>query len=277
MHRRQFLRNTALFAGLTAFAGSSALHAEVHRLGRFGIQLYTLRSLMQNDVSGTLQLVAELGYKEVEFAGYFNHPALEIRGMLDTAGLSAPSTHVELADIRDRLDKTIETAATIGHDYIVMPWLQDHERQSLDQFKSYADLFNIAGEKCLAAGITFAYHNHMFEFDALDGIEPYELLLVETDPALVKMELDLFWTIKAGRDPIAYFKRFPGRFPLCHVKDLAANGDMVNVGRGTIDFGRIFAKSKLAGLKHYFVEHDQPADPHLSAYESAETLKKLTF
>ncbi len=277
MNRRNFLKNTALFTGLATLIGGHAVYAGARRLDRIGIQLYTLRSLMKENVQTTLGAVAGLGYKEVEFAGHFNHSPRDIQSFLDTEGLTAPSTHVELTDIRDRLEATIEDAATIGHDYIVLPWLQSHERETLDQFKGYAELFNKVGEKCRDAGMSFAYHNHMFEFDPIDGVEPYELLLAETNSDLVKMELDLFWTIKAGRDPIAYFKRFPGRFPLCHVKDMAANGDMVNVGHGTIDFGRIFSKSSLAGLKHYFVEHDQPVDAYISAAESAETLKNLTF
>ncbi len=277
INRRNFLRNTALLTGAVTIANGSALFAHSNRLDRIGIQLYTLRSLMKKSMPDTLSFVADLGYKEVEFAGYFDHKPTEVRKMLDGAGLTAPSVHVDLADVRDRLSETIAAADAMGHKFIVVPWLRSHERASLDQFKGYVDLFNKVGEECNKAGITFAYHNHTFEFDPLDGVEPYELFLAKTDPELVKMQLDLFWTIKAGRDPITYFKRFPGRFPLCHVKDMAANGDMVNVGKGTIDFGRIFAERKLAGLKHYFVEHDQPVDARISARESVETLKALSF
>ncbi|MEX0298658.1 MAG: sugar phosphate isomerase/epimerase family protein [Kordiimonas sp.] len=277
INRRNFLRSTAHIAGAAALVNGSTLFAKSNYLNRIGIQLYTLRSLMKESVPETLNLVSSLGYKEVEFAGYFDHKPTDVKKMLNQAGLTAPSVHVDLADVRDRLSETIATAEAIGHKFIVVPWLRSHERESLDQFKGYVELFNKVGEECKKAGITFAYHNHEFEFEPLDGVEPYELFLAETDPDLVKMQLDLFWTIKAGRDPITYFKRFPGRFPLCHVKDMAANGDMVNVGKGTIDFGRIFAKSQLAGLKHYFVEHDQPTDARTSAKESITTLKALTF
>ena len=277
MNRRNFLKNTALLAGMVALPAGAGLYASGQKLDRIGIQLYTLRSLMKENVSDTLKLVSGLGYKEVEFAGYYGIAPTELRKILDGEDLTAPSMHVGLVHIQNRLEQLIEAAHIVGHNYIVMPWLQPLARLSLDQYKGYADLFNKAGEKCQKAGITLAYHNHDFEFDVLDGEEPYEVLLARTDPKLVKMQMDLYWAVKAGKDPIAYFKRFPGRFPLCHVKDMAENGDIVNVGYGTIDFAKIFAQSDLAGIQHYFVENDRPKDARQAAAQSIETLKKLTF
>ncbi|MBL4837571.1 MAG: sugar phosphate isomerase/epimerase [Kordiimonadaceae bacterium] len=277
MNRRNFLKNTALLAGMIAFPASSALYASDRKLERIGIQLYTLRTLMKENVQDTLKMVADLGYHEVEFAGYFGKSPVELRQILDGEGLAAPSMHVGLMHIQTRLDQLIEAAHIVGHKYIVMPWLQQQDRETLDQFKDYAELFNKAGEKCQKAGISLAYHNHAFEFDILDGEEPYEVLLARTDPKLVKMQMDLYWAVKAGKDPIAYFKRFPGRFPLCHVKDMAADGSIVNVGHGTINFAKIFAQSDLAGIQHYFVENDHPQDARQAAAQSIETLKTLSF
>ena len=140
-----------------------------------------------------------------------------------------------------------------------------------------AELFNKVGEKCQEAGLQFGYHNHDFEFDSLDGQIPYDLLLQGTDPKLVQMELDIYWIKKAGKDPLAYFERYRGRFALCHVKDMTEAEEMVDVGEGEIDFAEIFSKSEEAGLKHYFVEHDHPEDPLKSIKTSFKYLKQLEF
>jgi len=210
---------------------------------------------MKEDFTGTIKKVAEIGYKEVEFAGYFDNDPKDVRALLADLGLSAPATHLPIQVFRDHLDETIETAKIIGHHYLVCPWISPEER-TLENYKAMTELFNKVGEKCQGAGLQFGYHNHDFEFESLDGQIPYDLLLQGTDPKLVQMELDLFWIIKAGKDPLAYFERYRGRFALCHVKDMTDAGKMVDVGQGQIDFAKIFSKSEEAGLKHYFVEID---------------------
>ena len=245
-------------------------------LERIGVQLYTVRSLMEQDVAGTLEQVAAVGYDEVEFAGYFDHSPAEIRSLLDQFGLAAPAVHVGIDRLRSELGAVLEEAQTIGHRYIVCPWLDEDER-SIDQYKEHAAFFNEVGAACKEAGIQFAYHNHDFEYEVIDGQVPYDVLLDETEADLVQMELDLYWINKAGHDPMAYFERDPGRYTLCHVKDMAAGETMVPVGQGAIDFGAIFAQSEQAGLAHYFVEHDHPDDPMASITTSYTHLKDLRF
>ncbi len=150
-------------------------------------------------------------------------------------------------------------------------------RTSLDGYRSMADRFNRVAERAKAAGLTFGYHNHDFEFEPLEGRMPWDVLLEETDPALVKLELDLYWITKAGGDPFKYLTEHPGRFPLVHVKDMATDGSMVDVGAGTIDFAALFARSGQAGIKHYFVEHDNPGEPFQSLAASYRYLRNLEF
>jgi sugar phosphate isomerase/epimerase len=251
--------------------------AAKRRLDKVGIQLYTVRDRMAVDLPGTLQRLAEIGYREVEFAGYFDHSPAEIHTLLDDLGLTSPSAHTLLQPMRDTPAELIETALAIGHEYIVLGWLQPEERTSLDDYRRHAELINGFGEQCLGAGLKFAYHNHDFEFEALDGMRPMDLLLAETDPQLMQVELDLYWINKAGADAFAYFEKHPGRFPLCHVKDMAEDGSMADVGSGGINFAALFAASDLAGFRHYYVERDDAADTLASAANSFSAVSRLEF
>ena len=242
-------------------------------IGPAGIQLYTLREIVRRDMAGTLRDLGRIGYREVEFAGYHGHAPRDIREWLDHAGLSAPSAHVPIETLRTDLDAAISAAGVIGHRYLVLPWVP--APTTLDAWGELARECNRFGEACRAAGIGFAYHNHDFEFAPTGGRVPYDVLLEELDPELVAMELDLYWAVKAGRDPVALFGRHPGRFPLVHVKDMDAGQRMTEVGSGRIDFGRIFAHAGRAGVAHYFVEHDDPADPMASVRTSFVNLQSL--
>ncbi len=273
MKRRDFLA-VAMAAPLTA--STAAARAE-RSLEKIGLQLYTVRSLMAKDFEGTLREVAAAGYHEVEFAGYYQRPADQIKALLQDLQLDAPAAHVGLKPVRDQLDELIEQARTIGHRFLIVPSLPESERGSLDAYRRIAAEFNRFGERCKEAGLRFGYHNHAFEFQAIEGRLPYEILLNETDPALVAMEVDLFWMISAKQDPLSYFERHPGRFVLCHVKDMDSSGGMVDVGSGTIDFRTLFAKADQAGLRHFIVEHDRPAAPLASIRASCEYLKRLRF
>ncbi len=244
-------------------------------LGVLGIQLYTLRSEMQRHVAETLAGVAEIGYREVEFAGYFGHGPSEIREMLNATGLSSPAAHVTVEPTLEGWSATLEAAATMGHEHLVVAWIPPAMRTSLDDWRRTAALFNRAGEEAGAAGIQFAYHNHDFEFEVIDGRVPFDVLCEESDPELVKIELDLFWIIHGGGDPLAFFERWPGRVPLVHVKGRTADGLMVDVGAGVIDWAAIFAQRDQAGIRHYFVEHDEPGDAFASARASYEYLSRL--
>ena len=293
MNRRTFLKSSAV-AGLGGLALFNAGCAEsqdyaveeatseaapaARALERIGVQLYTVRSILENDFVAGIEQVAAIGYNEVEFAGYYDHSPADVRALLDRVGLTAPAVHVGIDILRDNLDGVLEAAQIVGHQYVVCPYLAEDQR-TLDHYKQHAAFFNEVGQKCKEAGIQFAYHNHDFEFFETDGQIPFDVLLAETDAGLVKMELDLFWIKKGGHDALTYFQNHPGRFPLCHVKDMAgdAEGTMTPVGKGTIDFGSIFAQSEQAGLVHYFVEHDHPDDPMQSITDGYAHLKALRF
>jgi sugar phosphate isomerase/epimerase len=267
--------------------------AEDHKIEKIGLQLYTVRDLMKQDFDGTLAKVAAVGYKEVEFAGYFDHSPKDVRAAVDRHSLTAPSAHIDYKSLSDdKFPAVIEAAKVVGHEYLVNPWIDEEIRKQPDAWKHAAENFNHAGEACKKAGIQFAYHNHWFEFLPVNGKLPYDLLLTECDPNLVKMELDLCWITVGGQDPLKYFDRYPGRFPLVHVKDVkrvppvTAGGaqdfgssmkDMTEVGSGIIDWKKIFAQSDKAGIKHYFVEHDNPKKPQESIKTSYDYLARLRF
>ena len=281
LNRRTFLRQTACSAVGGALATSlMRSEAQAAKLSKIGVQLYTVRAEMAKDFDGSLKKIAELGFKEVEFAGYFNRTPEQIKTLLTQLGLDAPSAHVPLADLGDNLGKTIEAAKVIGYRYLICPFLMPNDRKTLDQYKQHAALFNKAGEACKKAGIQFGYHNHDFEFVAIDGKLPFDVLLAETDKNLVKIELDLYWIVKANQDPVAFLKQHGNRVVLFHVKDLdkTPKRGITEVGNGTIDFKTIFAKAPKGAIKHYLVEQDvTPGSPFDSLKFSIETLKKLEF
>jgi len=275
MNRRTFI-GTSIAAAVAA--SRPAWPGETHHIERVGLQLYTVRDLMKKDFDSTIAKVAEIGYKEVEFAGYFGKSPQEVRKILDGNKLTSPSEHVPYDTIEKEWPETLEAAHTIGQKFIVCPWIDVTQRKESDGWKHAAEAFNRAGEAAQKVGIQFAYHNHAFEFepsDTLGGKMPYDFLLENTDPKLVKMEMDLCWITVGGQDPVKYFDRYPGRFPLVHVKDWTTKGPggndyggatgaskkpghMTDVGQGEIDFKRIFAQSGKAGIQHYFVENDEP-------------------
>jgi len=273
MERRTFV--AAIAAAMAA--GADPLRAcapsPQARAPGLGIQLYTLRSEMERDFEGTLARVAEIGYREVEFAGYFDRSAADVRATLDSAGLTAPAAHVGLDLIGDAMDKTVSDAATIGHRYLVVPWISE-ENRTLDGFRQVAEQLNRASEQARANGLTVGYHNHDFEFVRTDDQIPLDVLLAETDPSVV-LELDIFWAVKGGADPLSYFSQHSGRVKLIHAKDMDAAGNMTDVGAGTIDFAAILNAGEGAGLEHVFVEHDQPADPFATARAGHAHLQQL--
>ena len=276
--RREFVRT-----GLAALLGgrfASRADAVAARLDRIGIQLYTVRQEFAREPEAVLARLAEIGYREVEFAGYPPGTPNEVRAMLKRHGLSAPSSHVGLRAADADWDRTLERAAEIGQRYVVVASVARNERQSADDWKRIAGRFNQAGEAARRHGLQFCYHNHDFEFAPVDVVVPYDLLLAEADPKLVRLELDLYWVIKGGKDPLEYFARWPGRFPLVHIKDMDATPRrfFADVGKGTIDFARIFRKAGPAGIRHYFYEQDEtPGSPWDSAKASYQYLRDLRF
>ncbi len=285
MDRRVFLGTMAAAALASRGAGAASIQ-------QIGMQLYTVRTDLEKDFAGTLSKVAAIGYTEVEFAGYFNHTPQQVKAALTANGLTSPSAHVDYGSLAaDKLPAALDAAHAIGHTFLVNPWIDESIRSQPGSWKRIADTYNRAGEASKKAGIQFAYHNHNFEFAPVEGKLPYDVLLEECDPALVKMELDLCWISAAGRDPLDYFKRYPGRFPLVHVKGLSRLTPggastpidkllptIADVGSGdVIDWKRIFAHASEAGIRHYFVEHDVSKSPFETLATSYAYLRQLQF
>jgi len=273
------MQRRSVVAAAVAGAVPLFLPREVLGLGRrmqpVGLQLYTVRGLMEKDFEGTLAAVAKVGYREVEFAGYFGRTPAQVKAALGRAGLVAPSAHVPVSSLRDEWPATLDAAAEIGHRYLVVPSVPAGMRKVLADWQAIAERFNRAGEAAQKQGIQFAYHNHEYEFVAEGGKLPYDALLQATDVELVQFEMDLYWIRKGGQNPFTYFVRWPGRFPLVHVKDMAKDGAMVDVGAGVIDWKAIYGVRKQAGIKHWFVEHDEPADPMKSLATSYAYMRGL--
>ena len=289
LNRRDFLRRAggaggAAALGLSGFAGTVfdtrdsrlTIPEPPEQLSRIGVQLYTVRAAMQQSVEKTLEQVARIGYKEVEFAGYFGRTPQQIRSILDANGLTSPSAHsANMPAIRRRLSQIIDEAAIIGQKYLICASIPRSE-MTADGFKKVAGELSRAGETAAKSGIKFGFHNHADDLAPLGSTTGFDILLTECDPQVTSMQMDIFWLVKGGKDPLAYIDKYPGRFYSVHIKDMAANGTMVDVGAGTLPFGKILAQSKKAGLQYYFVEHDEPADPMASittAYRHVSALR----
>jgi sugar phosphate isomerase/epimerase len=277
--RRDFLSSTAAAIAVSSLKDPLQLFRPPEKLSRIGVQLYTLRKEMERDFEGTLRRVARIGFNEVEFAGYFNHSPHQVHELLEDLKLGSPSAHMAYESLETNWQEILDQAKAIGHEYVLIAWTPAEERKTLDDWKRIGAKFNRAAEAAHRAGLKFGYHNHDFEFKPIDGTVPFDLLLAETDRDLVKIEMDLYWITLAGGDPFAYFQQYPGRFPMVHVKDLKKGPppQMVDVGAGDIDFKAIFTRHEQAGIQHYFVEHDEPADPWASVEASYRYLKGLEF
>jgi sugar phosphate isomerase/epimerase len=281
MDRRGFLARSTFAAALPLIPSAARdLFAPARdTIDKIGLQLYTVRREMEVSVERTLYEVGRIGYKEVEFAGYFNRPPRAIRQLLDRNGLKSPAAHTSLDVLRTGWYRTLNEASEMGQKWLVVPSLAEADRNSLDAVKRTAELLNRSGQDAKTYKVKVAYHNHDFEFREVEGKRILDVLLEETDPELVEFEMDLYWITKAGADPFDYFRRFPKRFPLVHVKDSggAPEHQMTEVGRGTIDFAKLFAEQEQAGMKHFFVEHDNPTDPLTSVRTSYRYLDSLEF
>jgi sugar phosphate isomerase/epimerase len=275
MDRRTFL---STMTAATLLARTWARAADNRRINPIGMQLYTVRKEMAQDFDGTLAKVAAIGYREVEFAGYLGRDPKQVKASLNASGLTSPSAHFDYKQVTTNLPALMEGAHIVGHEYIVCPSIDEKVRHEPGIWQRTAESFNKAGEEARKAGIQFAYHNHSFEFEKVDGKLPYDTLLSETQPDLVKLEMDLFWIVKGGADPLTYFKRYPARFPLVHVKGRDQNGNMSSVNaNNSIDWKAIFAHSDEAGIRHYFVEYDDPPAAFESLKTSYEYLEQLRF
>jgi sugar phosphate isomerase/epimerase len=267
--RRRFLQNAGL--GLTALALSRQGRLLANPYGMpIGLQLYTVRDHMEKDVEGTLERVAEIGYREVELGdpNFYGKKPAEMRRILTRYGLKAISTHYEEFQLKHDLEIHIAAAKECGITYIGLSSLDEPDRKTLEAVKRDAERFNEVGRTVSGAGCRFFYHGHNFDYASVDGAVIYDELIRRTDPRFVNFQLDCFWCVYAGKDPVDYFHRFPGRFPQLHIKDLKPGyppttgedtrpGAFTEVGQGIIDWKRIFQAARAGGLEHFYVEQDE--------------------
>ena len=291
LNRRKFLAAAGAFvAGAACRTPESAARSGTlaaagerrrERLDRIGIQLYAVRDEMRRDAEATLRRLAEMGYREVEYAGYFGQTPAQTRAMLERHGLAAPSTHVAYDAIATQWDRALDDALARGHRFVTVPWLPEDARRSIAAWREVADRLNRAGTAARARGLAFAYHNHDFEFTRVEGALPFDLLLEHTDPAVVSFQMDVFWLVKGGGDPVAYLRAHPSRFTMLHIKDSGGAPDhtQVDVGKGTIDFAAILRldANQRRVIRHVFVEHDKPADAMAFAKTSFDYLRAMEY
>ncbi len=302
LSRRAFLERGSLALAAMSLHAARAAQAQTGPLGRpIGLQLYTVREAIAKDLAGTLRAIADIGYREVELAGIPAQSAAELRKLLSDCGLTAPSMHASMADLQEGLQKHLDYAKALGTEYLVcsFPWTADARFRAnpghavlslasgitLDDWKWNAEQLNEIGAAARKSGLHCGYHNHNMEFRSYDGVVAYDELLRLTDPALVTMEMDLAWVVTAGADPVRYLKKHADRISLLHVKevrkDLLVTTDRLQaqtteVGRGRIDWRRLFRAMDPVRIRHYFVEQENFERTPLEAVKiSFEYLKGL--
>jgi sugar phosphate isomerase/epimerase len=300
-NRKDFLKISATLAfGSLVLPRNANAFYRAPAMCPVGLQLFTLFNVIDDDVNGSLKKVADIGYKEIESAfskkgGYYGLKPKEFAALINSLGMSWKSHHVlgapfkmppgakmplgadgkplvipPMRNLRDNMQALVDEAAEGGVEFLVCA---NTPINTLNEIKSSIEVLNKTDEACTKAGIGFAYHNHDAEFKAVEGQIPYDLFLKQTK---VKMELDLAWAVKGGNHPVNIFKQHPGRFPLWHVKDLdATRENILPVGEGTIDYKPIFEAASIAGMKHFFIEHDMPKDPWASMATSFKNLTKM--
>jgi sugar phosphate isomerase/epimerase len=315
MNRKTFIQQTAMLAaaGVLYPELNRAASFIMHKNGdAIGLQLYTVGALMDADANGTLQKLAAIGYKNLESAGgskglYYGYKPKEFAGMVKDMGMSWRSEHVggvpftlptllkiatnaadsakikqyapmiermpKTANLQDNAQQLADEAAEGGLEFLVCAAIPT---KSMDDVKIAVDVFSKAGEACKKAGVQFAFHNHSFEFVPVNGVLPYDYIMANTDKDLVKSELDLGWATVAGQNPVEIFKKYHGRIPLWHVKDMDKNTrEPTEIGGGYINFKPIFDAKHTSGMKYFFIEQDEPPKPMENVTNDYNNLKKV--
>ncbi len=315
-NRRKFIRNSALLsAGLM---GSSFNWQSSPTLDSIGVQLFSLPRLLESDLDQGLALLSNMGYKEVQLfgpfafsaqsakdrwqtitpmlgfsgSGLFGKSVKDFKALLNTNNLKATAAHTDLDTLEHAMGPLAEAANELGIKYVGIPAISPELRVTLDDYRKMAERFNKIGANAVKNGLRFAYHNHGYGLQERDGHIPMELILSETDPDLVDFELDIFWAIAGGADPVSYLESYPGRFKLMHLKDMktltrfSGNGDspaewielfpqMTTLGAGIMDFSAIINAAVKSGVEHYYVEQDMVTNPETALKASIEYLMQI--
>jgi len=280
MDRRKFIQTTGMAAaGMLAFPSLT----EAKKKQAFGLQLYTLRDVIKSDVKSILSSVASMGYTEVETYGYndgklFDMPVAEFGTFMKSIGMQTVSGHYGFDMTTSGWDKACEDSKSLGQTYVVVPSLAKERYSSMDALKKTCETLNKAGEVAKKYKLQMGYHNHAFEFGLVDGKLIIDTMLKLLDPKLVVWEMDIFWVVNAGYDPVRYFEKYPGRFPLWHVKDMDKTNSKNNadLGTGSIDYKSMFTHAKKSGMKKFFVEQETyPSTPMESTQNCINYLKTI--
>lgn len=319
--RRDFIRSAAaLTVGSTLTASQMHLLPTGAGIERVGVGLFTIPHLLEADFAGAMQKLAQIGYKEVELfgpypytvpeavaswqpvaesiglsqSGYYGHTPQQLRAILDDNGLSAPSMHIDLFTLQERLGEVAEAAHILGHKYAGIAAIPPELRTSLDDYRRIADTFNEIGTAMQAADLQFMYHNHGYGLVEAEGTIPFNLILDRTDPDVVVMEMDVFWMTAGRADPVEYLESYPGRFKLMHIKDMfelvrfAGDGgdpsqwiplfpNMADAGSGVLELASILEVASKTGVEHYYLERDLTPDVDQTLNSSFQYLSSLTF
>lgn len=317
MNRRNFLFQSTLLVCAMA-TNTTHLFPAASGLKKIGIQLFSLPKLLDEDFRSAIEMLARIGYREIEMygpfpfsspsaqqrwdsitpslgfsgSGYFGHSASEVKAILDENNMTVPAIHTDLETLQTRMDQLGEAGEELGFTYAGLPSIPVEKRQNLDDYKRMADTFNKIGQNALRAGLKFSYHNHGYGLAEMEGQIPLNVILDHTDPSLVFLEMDVYWTTAGGADPVQYLETYPKRYRLMHLKDMKEkvrfSGDggdpeqwielfpyMTTAGNGILDLKTIIRKARNAGIKHFFVEQDMVANPETALKQSFDYLKTL--
>ena len=287
LNRRDFLKTTGtLTSGLLIARSAFSMDepfSSIAAIKKFGLQLYSLRDDLPKDPKGVLKQVASFGYKQVEsFEGkqgmFWGMTNKEFKTYMDELGMAIVSSH---CNMNTDFETKAAQAGEIGMKYLICPYLGP--QKSIDDYKKAAEKFNACGDICKKNGLRFAYHNHGYSFNALDGVLPQDVMMQNTDATLVDFQMDIYWVVTAGADPIAWINKYPGRFKLCHIKDRKKGADAkdtdasTDVGTGGIDFKKILKTASGKGMQYYIVEQERydNSTPLKSAAVDAAYMKKF--
>lgn len=315
MNRRNFIQASAALTTIGLLESNSLL-ANPAMLKKVGIQLFSLPKVLEKDFPAGINMLSKMGYREIEMygpfpfsaqsaidrwaavtpslgfsgSGYFGLTATEVKKIMDENKISVPAVHTDFETLRTRMSQLAEAAHTIGFKYVVLPSLPAENRKTLDDYKKTIDIFNEIGEQAVKLGLRFGYHNHGYGLQELDGKIPVQMIIENTDPKYVFLEMDLFWTVAGGVDPIAWLKKYPGRYKMMHVKNMKQkvkfSGDggdpqqwielfpqMSTADAGALDLKSILGAAKKSGVEHFFVEQDMVQQPEVALKKSIDYLK----
>jgi sugar phosphate isomerase/epimerase len=275
--RREAVQRLAALAVVPALVRREVFSLPLQRIG---LAMYTVRSLAARDFEGTLRTIAEIGYRDLDmYPDISGQPPKETRAMLDRAGLTCRSARLATPALHRDFERTLETANVLGARWVTLANVPAAERATMQQWNELAAVFNRAGESARKAGLTFCYHNHDFELQPLEGRVALDDMLGATDPELVRLQMDVYWMTKGGRNAAEEIRRLGSRVASLHLKDMDATPErgITSVGRGTIDFRSVLRAARDAKVADYFVEEDAPADPLAAVRQSHAHLAGLDY